>query len=185
MQTGLSQCGHTIAQGPGELKFRFLRLLSPLKVPPSARPLRPAPAKVVTIHLELAIGEPETGRNRMFLEQQEETSWLQGGCDHLCPPGQIWQPDQDSPTGVDILEGAGLQVRWQPIEISGEKTGGETSRCGFLPGQLDLLLADIHPGCLRTRDRPGERIFPSRALQMEQATPPHLSCGLQLACIER
>src|SRR5207253_7225731 len=112
-------------------------------------------------------------------------SWFQRCCYHLCPPGQIWQPYQDARTGVDIIESASLQISWQRIDISGEKTGGETSRCGFLLGQLDFLLADIHTGCLRTRDRPGERIFPSRALEMEQAMPPHLSNCLHLACIER
>src|SRR5947209_7730637 len=76
-QTRPSQRSHDIAQGPGKLKFRFLRFLSPFKMPPPACHLWPAPAKVVTVQLECALVDPETGGKRMLLRQQEDAAWLQ------------------------------------------------------------------------------------------------------------
>ena len=116
----------------------------------------------------------------MFLKQEEDATWFQCRYYHLCPSCQIWQPDQHAPTSVDVIKAACLQISRQRIDISGHKTCGETCRCSFLLGQFDLLLANIHANGICTCNRPGEGIFSRRALEMEQATPPHISSRLHL-----
>jgi hypothetical protein len=46
---------------------------------------------------------------------------------------------------------------------------------GFLPGQVDLLRADVDPSGFCTQHTPGERIFVSGALQMKQGPAAHLA----------